>query len=658
MSVVVDYNSIRLHHCTTKRFEQQTVYDDSGTDYLYTKFLVHVVGYVHANLFASISNNTGVRTETTPTNPAYGNFQTGQASFVHGAAQNFNVIRTQLAMPRRSFTMSVGCNDQGLNGTVLLSADPILRQDGKNINYRDVNNGPKPQKVSITQLAGDAVFRVEFEIEVCRVECSADGLAQSNNGTGVLSHRWSMTDEIDNNFYCTRTITGRLRVATANLNPHSFRQLVMPVLQKYFRRERISFTATADNLNLDYTIVDREIAFAAPLPASSWHVSFQESSASAQVAETTINIRLAGARNVNKQTLVLIAAQIIDSRGIKIQLGRNLPDGAVFFREVTFTDVYGDTDNYIEAHAVIAHAGGDQMKDASDILGAISRRIGKPLTGQDIPGAIGVPRYDYETSLDPIRVNPRGEQAGPTGIAGVFAAYLQTACDTPHSHYLTKFSAVNEGGAAPSQSVAITSNVLPKGLPLPENVSTSKHQEYPYSFFQMQSTYEDKSTNVQVPLATEKPGYNPYTQPPASTGQSSSTNSGSVSGATSTVVRLGGGTPKLMIRVAAERIGQWPDLPNPSHLLGGVGGVSGTAIANKLAFTLLDSIVIPEAPTLTVDGKKLFRSHMQATIAISRPLKLGTESIPVGRAPWIKSDKTPNKTDPKMYNAEMFPLLP
>lgn len=661
MSTVVTYNGIRLHHCSTKRFDQQTVYDDTGTDYLYTKFHVQVVGYVHANLHVSSTANTGVRTDATsfpPGSTAYANMDKGNDDFTSGAAQNFNVIRTLLAQPRADFEMRVGANEQGTGGDILLSASAITLANAKSISGRDVDNGPKPKGVSITRLTGNAIYRVEFEIEVCRVECSVDGSASTNNNRGVLSNRWAMTDEIDNNFYCTRTITGRLRVASANLNPHSFRQLVMPPLNKYFRRERIQFTATADNLNLDYTIVDKEIAFAAPIPASSWHVSFQESSASARISQTTISIRLTSARNVNKQVLFQIAAQIIDARGIRLAGGN--AGGVVIFREATFTDVYGDAENYIEAHAVLEHAGGEELKDAPDILSAVGTRLGKPLTNVDIPGAAGnIPPYNYEQSINPVQLNAQGQQAGPTGLAGLFACHLQTACELEHNFYITSkdLPAKNEPASGSGQDAVVTVNTLPGGVPLPDTVSTTEHHDYPYTYYRMQTTYEDRASNVQVPLATEKPG----SSASGSTGQTSSSNAGSANAPTSTVVRLGGSVARLTARVAAERIGQWPELPASPITMGtaGLSASATTAAANAIAYKILDSVIIPEAVELTADGKKLYRSSMQITYAMSRALKFAYEGIRVGRQPWIKPSAVPDadtKTSPKMFKSSILPL--
>ncbi|MGH7743988.1 MAG: hypothetical protein ACREQ5_04110, partial [Candidatus Dormibacteria bacterium] len=43
----VTYGTVTIASCQTLRFAQEAVYDDSGTDLLYQKFLIRVQGYIY-----------------------------------------------------------------------------------------------------------------------------------------------------------------------------------------------------------------------------------------------------------------------------------------------------------------------------------------------------------------------------------------------------------------------------------------------------------------------------------------------------------------------------------------------------------------------------------------------------------------------------------
>ena len=596
----INYNGVQIHHCTTKKFEQHVVYDDSGTDYLYTRFNIAVVGYVHANLRASISANSGVRVDVV--SPADYSKMTKNAAgiFEDGATNNFNVIRARLAAPRKAFRMEIDAAEGGGGGTFLMdiNAAPTV---ALNASFVDCNNGPKPQILAITHVVADNVFRIEWEVEVCRVECSDDGLTTTSNASGVLSNRWSMTDEIDNNAYTTRTIQGRLRILSAKVNPHSFRDLVVPFLNKYFRRDRVTFVATADGLNLDYTIVDKEIAYAAPFPATSWHFEIHSSMTIAMKEITTIDIRMSCPRTVDKTLLIMIAAQIIDARGFRTFAGGQ----TVIVREVTFGDIYGDNENSITAHALIEHVGADG-NDAANLFHTAAQRLGRPPSNDF---STSVTAYTRDQSEPPQNWNPGGEQAGTTGIIGAFSARLQSACDFQHA---VSFQALdpNRQTAPPATEYAMQATVLPAGVQLPSNHNTTAHIANPYTHYKMETRYIEAANAVQMPLASS---FGPV-----------------VGMATSVVCNLARNMAKRVIRVSAERVGKEPQIPTTLPTTSGSSGVKTTA---------LDRIILPMTRTLTVDGKYLYRTEYEMSYACDRPYKFNgssSENLPIGLQPWIE----------------------
>lgn len=624
----IKYNGVQIHHCLTKRFEQRDVYEDSGTDYLYTKFNVSVIGYIHANLTNSISGNTGPRVDVVPsagydsmTKNVAPNFYSG------GAANNFNVVRARLAEPRKLFEMRLNSAEDGTGGTLLLSVDKVPTK-GKDSSRVDANNGPKPQLLSITHVVADNVLRIEWEIEIARVECTDDGFALSPNKTGVLSNRWSMTDEIDNNAYTTRTIQGRLRVLSAEVNPHSFRDLVVPGLNKYFRRDRMMFVATADGLNLDYTIVDKEIAFAAPFPATSWHFEIVSSMTQGSKQTTTISIRLSCPRVATKTSLIMIAAQIIDARGFRDAQHRT--QAGLIVREVTFTDTYGDNENMITARAVMEHVGGvaGGPNPAAQMFLTAGRRLGHPLTKEDFaPAQI---EYTFDESKAPNWWNDKGEQAGPTGIAGAFSAFLQNSCDATDRSLSDLSLDPQTVRAKYKLTYTMQATILPTGTDLPQNKYSTFHiGDHPYTHYKIENRYKTNSLSVQMPIADF---------------------SGSSGAPTATVVHLSKPTAKRVVRVSAERVNAEPQVPNINDVTSG-SGIKSVA---------LDLTILPMTRQMTVDGKYLYRTEFELEYAQDRPYDLSkdNETIPVGVAPWIQDPSAPSGigyTNPAMFSDTILP---
>ena len=147
--------------------------------------------------------------------------------------------------------------------------------------WNDVENGPKPQAVHLTQLttgniSGQAVCTLDFEIHAACMCCRSYGQPF------VLSNRWSVAESMDANFFTTRTINGKMRLASATFNAEYVRDLVLPSLEDGFRRESIDYAVAADGLTVDYVVKDRQIYQAAPGPARGWKAAtaFPRSTAS------------------------------------------------------------------------------------------------------------------------------------------------------------------------------------------------------------------------------------------------------------------------------------------------------------------------------------------------------------------------------------------
>ncbi|MEK9811221.1 MAG: hypothetical protein VW362_12285, partial [Candidatus Nanopelagicales bacterium] len=240
-------------------------------------------------------------------------------------------------------------------------------------------------------IVGDEVLAIEFEIEICMVQCDTTGKVPDNE-SGILSNRWSMSDTVDRNFYTTRTITGRLVTINGNLSSHALRKWVVPRLQPGFRRDSMSFTATNDGLKLDYTIVDKEVAFAAPDPATEWNTQYRVSSNDAKLVDAEIGVYLAGPSDVDKLALTRIAIAVLEARVFDLKnrkaAGRN--DGSAFIRQIDLLDEQNGDVNSIRLTAVVQH----NVETVARLLGIVDRQFGVPIDPAELAAVTESRTYD------------------------------------------------------------------------------------------------------------------------------------------------------------------------------------------------------------------------------------------------------------------------
>ena len=212
MSVFV-YNDVTIQKPDIKTISCESVYDQADLSVMFTRMTYRVQGVI----------------------------QTDQT---YSMAQNLVYLRQTLLVPRRGL----------LVGTSSATYDAILNLgNGTASETVDDVGGPKPRRCEITEIIGTTFAYVVFEVEV--------GLQEGCEYTGdVISHAYQVTHSYDSRFYCTRTVNGKIRVKnSANASPDSFRGLVTPSLPDGFRRESMTFVLSYDQLELDYTIQDKEI---------------------------------------------------------------------------------------------------------------------------------------------------------------------------------------------------------------------------------------------------------------------------------------------------------------------------------------------------------------------------------------------------------------
>lgn len=204
----VSYGGVSLTLVKTNGISQEPVYSDDGTEYLYTRFGIDV-SCVHSFDIEGV-------------NPAALDA----------------LLRQTLLKPRLPFVMTV-------DGNELIS-----------VGAPDIAGGPYPRDLHIKQITGNNIMMVNFRIDCHRQDCIQE-LQE------VVSNRYEISHEYDQNAYCTRRVSGQL-VANGilvgrTIDRSAVRAFVVPALPHGWVRESMSFMPRSDGLRLNYQIVDKEV---------------------------------------------------------------------------------------------------------------------------------------------------------------------------------------------------------------------------------------------------------------------------------------------------------------------------------------------------------------------------------------------------------------
>lgn len=584
---IVRYGGVTFNNVMTRAYTQEPVKDQSGQSVIYHRHTIRIVGWVHAE--------PATTTYTTPQS-------TASASLGHRG------IRWALMQPRQQFVMQCGA-DVLLTAAPMSTVNPQPPPSATTTTGIDVNNGPICTHFDITQLSANEVFQVEAEFEICKIEC--DGFGVSGNTSLVLCNSWSCVDDIDRNFMTRRTISGTLRTATSLVNPHAFRNFVMPPLQSGMRRESMQFVATEDGLNLQYTIVDQEVAFAPPKPATTWHMRHTEAVTREGTigAIATVDLTLGGDRNVDKNQLISIAASIIEA---KLTDKKNKTSRIIL--NYAITNEISDDSSLIHAtctarRTVDAGAGANPGMISAVQVGKL-----KPVSNDDLNQIQAITgQYDRNQSRG-TRQGEIIESQGPISLVGAFSAFLQAACSNDHELYkqsLTIYPGTpTQGQTAPSMAVYTTTDLPADGSTSWANTEATDNV---YTFYQMESTYERRGMKAHMPIAAGT----------GATGSLGSSDSSS-SQPTAVVVTLAQWLTRRIIRMKAERVGSEPVFPSPAYTYSDQG----------VNYTLLDTTHMAAVPERDPDGNLVHREEREFVYAADRdPFQAGNYRLNLGINP-------------------------
>jgi hypothetical protein len=396
--------------------------------------------------------------------------------------------------------------------------------------------------------------------------------------SGVLNNRWNMSDKLDQNFYTTRTITGRLRVNRATLDPQAFRAWVIPPLQQGFIREAIECTTSVDGLTLDYNVTDREMFVAPPGEATDWDGTHTRITGDGSQTHDELALTLQGPKDADKANLMALAATIIEQ---KCSIG----DPGVVLEQASVVDFLNE--NKVEIRARVTRTNVDPMR----VFNLPRGNFGKPLT---------IDGYDKDAARVPATF-------GTATAAGLFVCYLQSPCNDAHSINLA------EGEPTTNVTIELSPNTntyeYTGEIPTDEEVAGNYNIEElsnVYTHYEMTSTYVTQNNAIQLPLAAA----------------SDTTED------TSVIVRLAPPTTRRRVHVLAQRAGAWPLLPKASEITFG----------GQPTFLIGREHKQPRTPKLMPDGKtKLYEIEYSFVVATKRPVT-DDSTLEVGHLPWDSSD--------------------
>ncbi len=297
------YNQVFLTPIETHYYDWQAVYDDTQTDYLYTRVAIGVTaivnGQVDIDLDASNRVSVSYDWDGTPTDsgapplrgssppivPVNATLIPVGAGLAVGASlsalrgiritsvrpfRTQEVIRHRLDTPRAQ--LMVFSNTFGQVSLASPSLEPIrlpgvtIPLVGGPVGFRrpcDCKNGPTPKTFNVSQvMSGDNTFVVDWECETYVNEAAENNV---NPSGGLLSNRFHQTHSVNDDGFTTITTEGVAIFRTdfvfaTRTNPDSQRAvLFMPIGQGFVRT--IDYVrGRPDVTGIEYGYTDTQVA--------------------------------------------------------------------------------------------------------------------------------------------------------------------------------------------------------------------------------------------------------------------------------------------------------------------------------------------------------------------------------------------------------------
>lgn len=289
----LEYNDVKFDLMSLDKVDRQIVYSPDGTSPVWIQWDI-AASCVLAPSIVSGSTDTGLGGTSISTEG--GGEQLDSPLSTTGGTQGNDVGFNP--KPRRVY------QHPAVNGTPILTDSEILKRlviprrplkitarDGNNNEVvwlespkegfdRDCNNGPLVKAYPITAAFGQATaFAAQLSITTFTPVTDTDRL--------VLSHRWQMTTDRNENNYLARTVKGEIvfhagMLAKQKLNPSWLKWQFFHPIPLGFRRTLGPITLSSNGTTLRYEYQDEDQA-----------VVFSPGNSGATLAEVIVNVGLA-----------------------------------------------------------------------------------------------------------------------------------------------------------------------------------------------------------------------------------------------------------------------------------------------------------------------------------------------------------------------------
>ena len=546
------YNGVTFENCHTSHVEEVPEWDSTNMVRMFVRKKISVRSIIHTSADTIIHGVLPIAANT---------------------CQAFRSMSEALSEPRKDLYFGVG-------DTAIITATAAV--DGsQSFDGVDLDNGPRPGALMIEKIINSKTIEVSFSITVALLNCG-----NSSNASGVLSNTVAIDDTMDQNFNVTRTWDFITRLATnrffPGLGPHGFRDYATPKLEKGFYVERIVRASTADGLTLRTTIVHKQTSNAPPYPATTWTGTHTFRTDVYKKTFEDVSIHLEGPEGgpEMKRKLLALAANVALA---KTKVGPT-SDGGKRVLQMQLVDHMHL--NAVDIQIQLECVGPNLTFAALTLNGA----FGRPL---DIPG------YDRLECMTP-------GLFGTATPAGLFALYLQSACDDNHRP-------PDSGDERESRRTERgTGNVPVESYEGTVTQITATKADPPEALVKMHTLYTASSefiinTNViQAAIARAS--------------------SASQNQDTCVFIPVAKPTARRVFRLHAERIGAWPDVP--ANVAFEDSGIRYVPIKDSKM-----TAAVPASTASGDDDNKLHALQLEYVFGMSRAPTY-QDKLRVGSMPW------------------------
>lgn len=324
------YNGVLLQDCETKEFIQEIEMDESDTDVMYSRFRITVVSRIvsiddpdltyEVDEFKQTQHDAAVKVPA----PGPGKYEAAESKFE--AIDQLRIAQARLQEPRKDFWLAVNGTRKdnpaaptplnpstsespstGYRIVLAATGDYDHHSDAISVEYPefirgmsdseseqftnaariehiDCNEGPKPRAVNVS-IIGGRYLTAQFTIEVCLSICrgvpsgTVPPVRDARKVKGVISNKWSVTENLDTNFCTTHNIEGVLVVSDHRYKAMGMRTMVHPGLFPYAKLEGRQFAVDRTGKKLAYQFTIKEVGAAPPRGIVDWDGTYTESSA-------------------------------------------------------------------------------------------------------------------------------------------------------------------------------------------------------------------------------------------------------------------------------------------------------------------------------------------------------------------------------------------